>query len=119
MIPSRQGFDNYFDDLFAHPTPARWYNDGMTTREVAIARLVRAVQLADDEVAAIPQRSAQIAAKRRAALARLVDALGGNGHVAEAARLLGWPQTTAYRVLNSDTTASRKERARHEAQPKT
>lgn len=79
-------------------------------REEDIKKLVARVQALTSELDAVPERTRALAALRRESLRRLVDACDGN--VREAARRLSWPPTTAYRVVNGDTTARRKALAR-------
>jgi hypothetical protein len=72
-------------------------------------RLVERVRRAHARLHSLPTLAAELAEQRRGAFADLVAEVGSVG---EAARRLGWPLPTAYRVLAADRTSSRKERRR-------
>jgi hypothetical protein len=72
-------------------------------------KLIERVRRAHARLHSLPTLAAELAEERRSALNDLVAEVGSVG---EAARRLGWPLPTAYRVLAGDRTSRRKERRR-------
>jgi len=67
--------------------------------------LVRRVETLTEQLAALPDTARRLADERQAALAELTRACGSG---AAAAKCLGWPSPTVYRVLRGYRTAQRK-----------